>query len=106
MMRELSFRNRAEEEARAILRRKDRRNRKELARTAETMLDSQQRPVRGSGVKFTPEDTQLDDNWFEGVDAESDSDYEGQRKDRTVRPPSRLEIVIEDSDWDDAELVE
>ena len=53
-----------------------------------------------------PTQDDLGPNWFEEVEIESDSDFEGRQKHRSTRPPSKLEIVIEDSDWDDAELVE
>ncbi|KAJ5251367.1 hypothetical protein N7489_001777 [Penicillium chrysogenum] len=53
-----------------------------------------------------PTQDDLGPNWFEEVDIESDSDVEGRQKHRSTQPPSKLEIVIEDSDWDDAELIE
>ncbi|KAJ5333837.1 uncharacterized protein N7506_007620 [Penicillium brevicompactum] len=49
---------------------------------------------------------ELSPDWTEGLDPESDSDFEGRHKHTSSRPPSKLEVVIEDSDWDDAELVE
>ncbi|CAI7652200.1 unnamed protein product [Penicillium glandicola] len=105
MMRELSVRNRAEKEARAILRKKEKRVRKECA-----AMETSSGP-RSSSIepRSLPEERTQDDlgpNWFEEVDIESDSDFEGRQEHRATRPPSKLEIVIEDSDWDDAELVE
>ncbi|CAG7963237.1 unnamed protein product [Penicillium nalgiovense] len=105
MMRELSLRNRAEKEARTILRKKEKRVRKESAAMEESSVP------RSSSTEPRPlleEPTQddLGPNWFEGVDIESDSDFEGRQKHRSIQPPSKLEIVIEDSDWDDAELIE
>ncbi|KAJ5365863.1 Zinc finger FYVE/PHD-type [Penicillium concentricum] len=105
MMRELSFRNRAEKEARAILKKKEKRVRKESA-----AIEASSGP-RSSSIepRSLPEDPSQDDlgpNWFEEVDIESDSDFEGRQKNRSARPPSKLEIVIEDSEWDDAELIE
>ncbi|KAJ5542132.1 hypothetical protein N7461_008135 [Penicillium sp. DV-2018c] len=101
MMRELSLRNRAEKEARAILKRKEERIRKESAATNASS------GLRSSSIEPTtlPEDD-LGPDWYEEVDLESDSDFESQKKHRSSRTPSKLEIVIEDSDWDDAELVE
>jgi structure-specific endonuclease subunit SLX1 len=101
MMRELSFRNRAEKEARTILKRKEKRVRKESA-----AVDASS-GLRSSSIE--PRSVAEDDlgpDWYEGVDLESDSDFEGRQKHRPTQPPSKLEIVIEDSDWDDAELVE
>jgi structure-specific endonuclease subunit SLX1 len=105
MMRELSLRNRAEKAARAILRKKEKRVRKESAAT-----EASSGP-RSSSIepRSLPEESSQDDlgpNWFEEVDIESDSDFEGREKHRPTRPPPKLEIVIEDSDWDDAELIE
>jgi structure-specific endonuclease subunit SLX1 len=54
---------------------------------------------------LTTEDPLLDDGWYEEVDMESDTEHGAQRR-RSPPPPSRLEIVIEDSDWDDAEIIE
>jgi structure-specific endonuclease subunit SLX1 len=105
MMRELSFRNRAEKEARAVLRKKEKRLRKEAAATEPGSVP------RSTSIepRTQPEESakdELSSNWFDDVDLESDSDLEGRQKYRSTRLPSNLEIVIEDSDWDDAELVE
>ncbi|KAJ5512178.1 Zinc finger FYVE/PHD-type [Penicillium fimorum] len=105
MMRELSFRNRAEKEARAIIRKKEKRARKESA-----AMEASSGP-RSSSIepRSLPEEASQGDlgpNWFEEVDIESESDFEGRQKNHSSRHPSKLEIVIEDSDWDDAELIE
>ncbi|KGO43361.1 Zinc finger, FYVE/PHD-type [Penicillium expansum] len=105
MMRELSFRNRAEKEARAILRKKEKRVRKESA-AMEVSSGSRSTSIEPRSLPEEPTEDDLGPNWFEEVDIESDSDFEGRQKYRSTRPPSKLEIVIEDSDWDDAELVE
>ena len=105
MMRELSFRNRSEKEARAILRKKEKRVRKESA-AVEASAGPRSSSIEPRSMLEEPTQDDLGPNWFEGVDIESDSDFEGRQKHRPTRPPSKLEIVIEDSDWDDAELVE
>ncbi|KAJ9485800.1 Structure-specific endonuclease subunit [Penicillium thymicola] len=105
MMRELSFRNRAEKEARAFLRKKEKRVRKESA-AMDTSSGTRSSSIEPRTMLQEPTQDDLGPNWFEGVEIESDSDFEGRQKHRPTRPPSKLEIVIEDSDWDDAELVE
>ncbi|CAG8002194.1 unnamed protein product [Penicillium olsonii] len=104
MMRELSFRNRAEKEARAILRKREKRLRKES--TSETRSVPRATSIEPRTQLEEPAQDELSSNWFEELDLESDSDFEGRQKNHSTRPPSNLEIVIEDSDWDDAELVE
>lgn len=105
MMRELSFRNRAVKEARAILRKREKRLRKESAAVEpgsvprSTSIEPRTQPEE-------PAEDELSSNWFEEVDWESDFDFEGRQKPRSTRLPPNLEIVIEDSDWEDAELVE
>ncbi|KAL2010576.1 hypothetical protein VTN00DRAFT_6383 [Thermoascus crustaceus] len=47
----------------------------------------------------------LDDDWMETLDLGSDSDSNDQPKAQS-KQPSRVEIVIEDSDWDDAEIID
>ncbi|KAJ6110397.1 hypothetical protein N7486_002632 [Penicillium sp. IBT 16267x] len=111
MMQELSLRNRAEKEARTILRRKDRRERKELAKHT----SSQGSPKKSTGARdvsieptcsLTEDDPLLDDDWCERVELESDTEFSSGKRPRSSPQPSILEVVIEDSDWDDAELVE
>ncbi|KAJ5795221.1 Zinc finger FYVE/PHD-type [Penicillium paradoxum] len=106
MMRELSFRNRAEKEAHAIVRKKEKRLRKQSA-GAEVSSGARSSSMEPRSLVEEPAHDDLGPNWFEDVDLESDSDFEGRQKHHSARaPPSKLEIVIEDSDWDDAELVE
>lgn len=115
MMQELSLRNRAENEVRTILRRKEKRNRKEIANSSsakdkaaparQASIESSQQAPGDQGCTLTTEDPLLDDGWYEEVDMESDTEHGAQRR-RSPPPPSRLEIVIEDSDWDDAEIIE
>lgn len=112
MMQELSLRNRAEKEVRTILRRKERRDRKENAKTLsskesvrQTSVEPSQRALRDQGCLMDTDDPVLHDDWYEQVDMESDTEH-GTQKHRSPQPPSRLEIVIEDSDWDDAEVIE
>lgn len=104
-MRELSFRNRAEKEARAILKKKEKRVRKESA-AVDASSRTRSSSIEPRSMLEEPTQDDLGPNWLEEVEIESDSDFEGRQKHRPTRPPSRLEIVIEDSDWDDAELVE
>lgn len=104
MMRELSFRNRAEKEARAVVRKKEKRLRKESA--AETTSVPRSTSIEPNTQAEEPPQDELSSNWFEELGMESDSDFEGTQKPSSHRPLSKLEIVIEDSDWDDAELVE
>ncbi|KGO63973.1 Zinc finger, RING/FYVE/PHD-type [Penicillium italicum] len=105
MMRELSFRNRAEKEVRAILRKKEKRVRKEFT-AMEPSSGPRSTSIEPRSLPEEPTEDDLGPNWFEEVDIESDSDFESRQKHRPNRPSSKLEIVIEDSDWDDAELVE
>jgi structure-specific endonuclease subunit SLX1 len=115
MMQELSLRNRAETEVRTILRRKEKRNRKETANNPSTKdkpAPARQAPIEPSHqalgdlrYSLTADDPLLDAGWYEEVDMESDTEHGTQRQ-RSPPPPSRLEIVIEDSDWDDAEIIE
>ncbi|KAJ5586181.1 hypothetical protein N7450_005968 [Penicillium hetheringtonii] len=97
MMQELSVRNRAEKEAQIILRRKDRRDRKNKSKdtrqiSVEPSVGTLPRQV-GEPCELHHDDPLLEDDWFDG-DLDSDSDHDS------------LEIVIEDSEWDDAEIVE
>lgn len=119
MMQELCLRNRADKEVQTILRRKEKRERKESANqspakkgkskskisnvrmsSAEPSFDGQSEPAPDN---MSQDDPKLNDDWYEQVELESDTEF-GIRK---QSPPStRLEIVIEDSEWEDAELVE
>jgi structure-specific endonuclease subunit SLX1 len=114
MMQELSLRNRAESEVRTILRKKEKRNRKAIANNSsaqdkaapalQASIEPSQQALGDPGCTLTVDDPLLDDGWYEEVDMESDTEHGVQR--RRSPPPPRLEIVIEDSDWDDAEIIE
>ncbi|KAJ5689300.1 Structure-specific endonuclease subunit slx1 [Penicillium macrosclerotiorum] len=129
MMQELSVRNRAQKECRAILRKKERRERKETGavssvktnntsnsskRNAVSTRQTSVEPTQGGPSGLTEhamsplvrEDPLLDDNWHEAIDLESDSEHGVHPPIRSPSTPPRLEIVIEDSEWDDAELIE
>ncbi|KAJ5176826.1 Structure-specific endonuclease subunit slx1 [Penicillium canariense] len=114
MMQELSLRNRAEKDVRKILRRKEKRHGKELAKVssskeqAAAVREASAEPPQHSqdpGYTLPFNDSLLNDSWYEEVDIESDSEY-GTQQNRSPPPPSRLEIVVEDSEWDDAEIIE
>lgn len=106
IMQELSLRRRGEKELRTILRRKKRK-------------DNQQRKIVSNARDAPPHDTSstmhldemdssddptnddlLDEKWAEGFASESDSDTDPRQKAQPKPPPSRLEIVIEDSEDD------
>ncbi|OQD88335.1 hypothetical protein PENANT_c004G05319 [Penicillium antarcticum] len=107
MMKELSCRNRAEKEARAIITKKEKRLRKE----AKASSGSQTSPLKFRSQRTRepteePAEDDLGPDWYKEVDLESDSDFDGRQKSKTSRSAPKLDIVIEDSDWDDAEVVE
>lgn len=123
MMQELTVRNRAEKEARTILRRKERREREDVAKsstskkskakTAQARMSSVEPTFDGppDGTQdvisqLVQSDPQLDDDWFGEIDIGSESEYGDLEQSRCPPAPSRLEIVIEDSECDDAELIE
>lgn len=106
IMQELSLRRRGEKELRTILRRKKRK-------------DNQQRKIESNAKDAPPHDASstmhldemdssddptnddpLDEKWAEGCASESDSDTDPRQKAQPKPPPSRLEIVIEDSEDD------
>ncbi|CAL5871305.1 uncharacterized protein PFLUO_LOCUS5555 [Penicillium psychrofluorescens] len=107
IMRELSLRNRAEKEAREILKRKEKRERLAVrGGSAEPSTRSRAQRTHDRPDDCDHEDPPLNDRWFDAVDAASESESEGPQKNKCAPPPSKLEIVIEDSEWDDAELIE
>lgn len=122
MMQELTVRNRAEREARLILRRKEKREHKKAVKSTTEKDGDKGAQGRMSSVEPTfndpsdraqdtmcqldQDDIKLDDNWYGETDIESESETAGREKNRSPRASSRLEIVIEDSEWDDAELIE
>lgn len=48
-----------------------------------------------------PEEDRLDESWMEEVDVESDFDSHDKEKTDSNEAPNRVEIVIEDSEWDE-----
>lgn len=115
MMKELSLRNRAEKEVRAILRKKEKHDRMELAKNPsskdeappvrQASVEPSQQAPRDAGVPLTTDDPLLDEDWYDEVEMESDTEH-GIQRHQSPTPPSRLEVIIEDSDWDDAEIIE
>ena len=123
MMRELTLRNRADKEVRKILRKRERRQRKDAAESStkqSTKIVTGSAPVPTTDISSTSpsksthrpsyalenDDPQLDDEWLEAVALESDTEFGRGQKGQSPQPSSRLEMVIEDSEWDDAEIVE
>lgn len=109
MMQELSLRNRAEKEARTILRRKEKRERKESAQ-ASPAKRSKKTSAREASVEPTStligSDPLLEDDWCDREEWESDTEHGAQQRTKSSDKCSKMEIVIEDSEWDDAELIE
>lgn len=123
LMQELTVRNRAEKETRTILQRKERRVRKGTAKSStskkgkdkiaqerfssvEPIFDGTSDRVQDAKGQLDQNDPQLDDDWLGEIDIGSESEYGDREQSRSPPAPSRLEIVIEDSEWDDAELIE
>lgn len=99
LMQELTLRRRGDREVQTILRRKKRRE------------DTQRKGDNATGIhkheaaepEHAPEswdepNDDLDENWVEELASESDSDTEPSKPTSTDPAPSRLEIVIEDSE--------
>jgi structure-specific endonuclease subunit SLX1 len=132
LMKELSVRLRGEKETQDIFKTKRKRRLKAgntSADPADSPGDQQKHPDRSVSATdsvnsaqadedhvMSPEDNiyngydddelHLDENWIETVDLGSDSDLADHSEAEAERKQSRVEIVIEDSDWDDAEIVE
>lgn len=129
MMKELSLRSRGGKELQAMLKRKNRRkgangtnpcvkeadinsaiNRK--GRPGRRSLSAEPTSEDRSGIgrdalgEHALEYFDLDDDWMDGLDFESDSDAGRHTKSLSKEPPPRLETVIEDSDWDDVEVLD
>jgi structure-specific endonuclease subunit SLX1 len=132
LMKELSLRTRGEKEIQDILKKDRRRSPNSTRRTAcskEAKIDCAIVPGApheyASVTSTVPEihmrvgeslyrdklfdyyaedDEQLDVNWVEGVDLETDYDGSDLEKPRSKPAQSRMEIVIEDSDCDNAEV--
>jgi structure-specific endonuclease subunit SLX1 len=112
MMKELSFRSRAKQELLEILKRKRRADRKQSDVTGKVGakgFDSSSRRSAsvdlGDGFGQDADDEfLLDEDWWEGLASESDSDTDRRLKTLSKAAP-KLETVIEDSECDDAEIL-
>ncbi|KAJ5908574.1 Structure-specific endonuclease subunit slx1 [Penicillium taxi] len=112
MMRELCLRIRDEKEVQAILRKKERRDRKNISKSpkkATRLRDSYIESVSASQSQLPDlppmlarDDPLLDDDWMETINLESDTDYGGRQS--SPPPSTRLEIVIEDSQSENSDL--
>ncbi|GFF40618.1 structure-specific endonuclease subunit slx1 [Aspergillus lentulus] len=107
MMKELSFRSRAKQELLEILKRKRRDDRKqsvvtgkvESSRRRSVSVDLDDRFGQNAEDEFL-----LDEDWWEGLASESDSDADLRLK-ALLKAAPKLETVIEDSECDDAEIL-
>lgn len=134
LMKELSLRTRGEKEIQAIFKKRKRSAAKDdgsgqkgkedvdLAEhrekygdrhpgTAEFTLDEpswldEARYGNEACDEYDQDELHLDDDWTVTLDLGSDSDSNDQPKNQSKQPSSRVEIVIEDSDWDDAEIID
>ncbi|KAE8150109.1 structure-specific endonuclease subunit slx1 [Aspergillus avenaceus] len=111
VMQELTLRNRGKKELEAVLRKKKRSDGRTIA--AQSDIGTAAVETRGSlpsadtqtGWKDgldenNPEDFPLDEDWIESLAPESDSEMGDPQRPLPVGP-SRVEIVIEDSDCDE-----
>ena len=119
MMQELSFRDRGGKELQAMLKKKKGskhgHKNNSVPNSDKPRInadnDAQQKdglPLPGTEEKAAwghASDVELDDDWTENVDLESDSDTVHWEKVPTRKPISQLPIVIEDSE-DDMEVLE
>ncbi|KAL1999159.1 hypothetical protein VTN02DRAFT_4954 [Thermoascus thermophilus] len=131
LMKELSLRTRGEKEIQALFKKRKRsaakdddgagqKGREDRAQfgdrhagTAEFTLDEppwldEARDGNEACDEYDQDEVHLDDDWKETLDlgSDSDSDSNDQPKGQSKQPSSRVEIVIEDSDWDDAEIID
>lgn len=131
LMKELSLRLRGEKETQNIFKTKRRRRLNPGNKSADqdkNRVDQQKLPDRSVSTdamnsvqtgdndddcpsreddlynEYDQDELLLDENWIEEVDLGSDSDTTDNRAE-PKRAQSKVEIVIEDSDWDDAEIV-
>lgn len=107
MMKELSFRSRAKQELLEILKRKRRVDRKQGAVTGEVESSSRRTVSVDLDDRFgqhAEDEFLLDEDWWEGLAAESDSDTDLRLKPLSKAAP-KLETVIEDSECDDADIL-
>lgn len=109
LMKEMNLRNRAEKEVRTILRRKEKRERKETSQ-ASPAKRKKKASARETSVEPTASligsDPPLEDDWCEREQWESDTEHGVQQRTISTEKGSKMEIVIEDSEWDDAEIIE
>jgi structure-specific endonuclease subunit SLX1 len=107
MMKELSFRSRAKQELLELLRRKRRADRKRsdvTGRVESSRLRSASVDVDNGFGQDAEDDALLDEDWWDGLASESDSDTDLRLKTLSKVAP-KLETVIEDSECDDAEIL-
>lgn len=98
IMQELTLRRRGDREVQTILRRKKKReDRQRKAENAKGIQKDKAEPVHEQDSSDEPNDN-LDENWVEDLASESESDTETSKPASTDPTPSRLEIVIEDSE--------
>lgn len=101
IMQELTLRRRGDREVQTILRRKKRKEDKQRKENAKGIQkhesEAEKEPKHGQESSDEPNDD-LDENWVEDLASESDSDTDPSKPASTDPVPSRLEIVIEDSE--------
>ncbi|KAF7178719.1 hypothetical protein CNMCM7691_007537 [Aspergillus felis] len=107
MMKELSFRSRAKQELLEILRRKRRADGKRSDATGKvesSRLRSASVDLDDAFGHNAKDEVLLDEDWWDGLASESDSDT-GLRSKTLSKAAPKLETVIEDSECDDAEIL-
>ncbi|EAW24293.1 GIY-YIG catalytic domain containing protein [Aspergillus fischeri NRRL 181] len=107
MMKELSFRSRAKQELLEILKRKRRVDRKQSVVTGKVESSSRRSVSVDLDDRFgqdAEDEFLLDEDWWDGLASESDSDADRRLKTLSKAAP-KLETVIEDSECDDAEIL-
>jgi structure-specific endonuclease subunit SLX1 len=107
MMKELSFRSRAKQELLESLKRKRRADRKQSVVTGRVGPSSRRSVSVDLDDRFgqdAADEFLLDEDWWEAVASESDSETNLRLKTFSKAAP-KLETVIEDSECDDAEIL-
>ncbi|KAF4227529.1 hypothetical protein CNMCM8980_008928 [Aspergillus fumigatiaffinis] len=107
MMKELSFRSRAKQELLESLKRKRRADRKQSVVTGRVEPSSRRSVSVDLDDRFgqdAADEFLLDEDWWEAVASESDSETNLRLKTFSKAAP-KLETVIEDSECDDAEIL-
>ncbi|GAD92142.1 hypothetical protein PVAR5_0729 [Paecilomyces variotii No. 5] len=56
--------------------------------------------------EYDQDDEPLDDSWIDTLDVDSDSEANGQPENQSKAAPTRVEIVIEDSECDELEIID